>query len=68
VQVDEHDVLGALLRIGEELDFEALSSSGVAPRLRVPARGRLVTVRPSTRQRISGELPMSVQAGDLSRT
>ena len=39
----------------------SLSSIGVVPRRRVPASGRLVTVPPSTRQRISGLDPISVQ-------
>ena len=35
----------------------SLSSSGVLPRGRVPAKGRIVTVPPSTRVMISGEAP-----------
>ena len=35
----------------------AASSAGVAPRRRVPAIGRTVTVSPSSRARISGEAP-----------
>ena len=41
----------------------ARSSSGVAPRGRVPASGRTVTVPSIRRTMISGELPTSVAEG-----
>lgn len=45
----------------------AASSEGVAPRLRVPARGRLViTLLPSTRQRISGDAATRMQPRDCT--
>ena len=56
-QVHEHDVLGALLLVGQELCARRSSSSGVAPRGRVPAIGRSRPCRPSTRTSISGEAP-----------
>ena len=43
-EVDQHHVLGALLRVGEQLALDRESSSGVAPRGRVPAIGRSVTL------------------------
>ena len=58
-QVDQHHVLGALLRVGEQLASSARSSSGVRPRGRVPAIGR-TSIRPSSsRTRISGDEPIS---------
>ena len=53
-EVDEHHVLGALLRIGEQLALERASSSGVSPRGRVPAIGRTSTVPSSRRTSVSG--------------
>ena len=40
-----------------QIKIDASSSSGVAPRLRVPAMGRIVTSFPNTRTRISGDAP-----------
>jgi hypothetical protein len=42
-EVDQHQVFGALLRIGQQLGFEGLILLGVLPRGRVPAIGRTVT-------------------------
>ena len=43
-QVEQHQVLGMLLGIGQErFSASRLSSSGVAPRRMVPASGRMVT-------------------------
>ena len=57
-EVHEHEVLGALLLVGEELRAPgASSSSAVAPRGRVPAMGRVSTRPSSTRTSISGEAP-----------
>ena len=56
-EIDQHHVLGALLRIGEQFLGDAASASGVAPRGRVPAIGRSVTVSPASRTRISGDAP-----------
>ena len=43
-EVDEHDVLGALLGVGQQLGLERAVLGVVAPRRRVPASGRIVTV------------------------
>ena len=45
----------------------AVSSSGVAPRGRVPARGRVSTRRPSTRTSISGEAPATAACPSLRK-
>ena len=59
-EIDEHHVLGALLLVGAGAPpASAASSSGVAPRGRVPAIGRTVTRPPATRTSSSGELPTS---------
>jgi hypothetical protein len=48
-QVDQHHVLGALLGVGQQFGLGSLVGSGVAPRGRVPASGRMVTLcRPAT--------------------
>ena len=60
-KVDQHQVLGALLGIGEQFLLEReRPPRGVAPRRRVPAIGRTVILRAgvrSWRTRISGEAP-----------
>jgi len=43
-QVDQHHVLGALFGVVDQLDFGRLVQLGVAPRGRVPAKGRMVTL------------------------
>ena len=54
-EIEQHQVLGALLRIGEQaVGVRRASSAGVAPRGRVPAIGRIVTLPSRTRTRISG--------------
>ena len=50
-EVDEHHVLGALLLVGEQLVGDRASSSGLAPRGRVPAIGR--GARPAGRVTVS---------------
>ncbi len=53
-------MLGALLRVGEELVLvEAVAELGLARVGAFPAIGRLVTVRPSTRTSGSGDEPAS---------
>ena len=59
-EVDEHDVLGALLLVGEQVGAQAAVLGGVAPRGRVPASGRVSTLSPSTRTSGSGLEPTSV--------
>ena len=61
-QVDEHDVLGDLLRIGAQLALQLASSRSSVPRGRVPAIGRTVSSRPSRRTITSGEAPSTVRA------
>ena len=62
-QVHQHDVLGPLLGVGEQLLGQA---PGLPPRSgrggRVPASGRIVTMPSSTRTRISGELPIRAKS------
>ena len=60
-QVDEHDVLGPFLGIGQELLGQGPSSASSAPAPR-PASGRIVTMPSSTRTRISGELPIRAKS------
>ena len=60
-EVEQHQVLGAFLGVGEQLVAERLSSSGVAPRGRVPAIGRIVTSPSRTRTRISGLEPTTAK-------
>ena len=63
-EVDEHHVLGALLRVALELLGEAAASSaGVAPRGRVPAIGWVVSRSPSTWSSSSGLAPTTSNAG-----
>jgi hypothetical protein len=50
-------VLGDLLGVREQVAFELASCSGVAPRGRVPAMGRMVTLLSRRRTRISGLEP-----------
>ena len=58
-------MLGALLRIGQQLAFPARGlRSSVFPRGRVPAIGRSVTSRPSTRTITSGDAPTSVMVAE----
>ena len=64
-EVDQHQVLGELLGVGQQLGSSARSSSGVAPRRRVPAIGRTVTVPSSRRTRISGEEPTIVEVAEV---
>ena len=59
-EVDEHHVLGALLGVGQQVSAIRASSSGVAPRGRVPAIGRVDAWRPLTVSSGSGR-----RAGDL---
>ena len=61
-QVDEHDMLGSLLGVGQQLFGQRAVLGLVAPRRRVPASGRIVTVPSSTRTRISGELPINAKS------
>ena len=56
-EIDEHDVLGALLLVALELLGEPLVFVLAAPRGRVPAIGCVSTRRPSTRTSISGDAP-----------
>ena len=55
LQIDEHDVFGALLRVRSELRHLARSSPGRRLRGRVPAIGRVSMRRPMTRTRRSGD-------------
>ena len=59
-EVDEHHVLGALLLVGQQLGAIRRSSSGVAPRGRVPAIGLVADVAAGDRQQRLG-----ARAGDL---
>ena len=62
-EVEQHQVLGALLRVGEQLGRRApCPRAGVAPRGRVPAMGRMVTSPSRTRTRISGLEPATEAA------
>ena len=54
-KVEQHEMLGPLLGIGEQLLASTLSSLGVAPRGRVPAIGRIVTLPSRTLHQISGD-------------
>ena len=54
-EIEQHQMLGALLLVGQQLGFERLVlRAASAPRGRVPASGRMVTVPSRTRTRISG--------------
>jgi hypothetical protein len=64
-EVDEHDVLGALLGVGEQLVGEATSSSGVLPRGRDPAIGWVIARSPVTRTSASGEAADDVVRGPV---
>ena len=73
-EIDEHDVLGALLRIGEQLLLEReRPPRGSCRARRVPASGRTVIVPPSRRTIVSGLAPamrvrcVSPGAGGRSR-
>ena len=61
-QVDQHDVLGPLLGIGQELFGQRPVFGFVGPAARVPASGRIVTIPSSTRTKISGELPINAKS------
>ena len=57
-QVHQHHVLGALLGVGQQLALQAAHPRpALVPRGRVPAIGRSVARRPSSRTNISGEAP-----------
>ena len=56
-EVDEHDVLGALLLVRFSSSASRTSSSSFRPRGRVPAIGCVSMLTPSTRTSISGEEP-----------
>ena len=58
-EVHEHEVLGPLLRVGEELLLQRRVLRGVAPRRRVPASGRMAAVPSRTFTCTSGEAPKS---------
>ena len=65
-QVDEHNMFGPFLRIGEQfLRQPLIFFFGFASR-RMPARGRMVTRSPSTRTMISGELPTRHSGPDFT--
>ncbi len=53
-EVEQLHVLGDFLLVGQEFLLEREVLGGVAPRLRVPAIGRTVTMSSSSRARISG--------------
>ena len=58
-EIEQHQVLGQLLRVRQQLRRQASSSAGVSPRGRVPAIGRMVTLPSRSRTRISGLEPTS---------
>ena len=62
-QVDEHDVLGDLLRVLDSSAAMRRSSSSVRPRRRVPAIGREMTVPSSSCTSGSGDEPTRVTPG-----
>ncbi len=68
-EVDQHDVLGALFRVGEQLRREGAIGVGIdSPRRRVPAIGRVTSRSPVFFTSISGEAPMSATSGNSSST
>ncbi len=56
-EVHEHEVLGPLLLVGQQLARDRVVVPPVVARGRVPAIGRVSTLLPSTRTSISGEAP-----------
>ena len=57
-KIEQHQMLGALLGIGEKFLGQGAVLGGVSPRRRVPAIGRMVTLPSRTLTRISGDEPM----------
>lgn len=66
-EVDEHDVLGALLGVRQQpLDGELVAAASPLRRA-VPAIGRMVAVRPSSRRNSSGLAPTTTRPAIGSR-
>jgi hypothetical protein len=64
-QVDQHDMLRALLGVGEQLGGDRGVLSGRGPRGRVPAIGRSVIVVPDSPHEDLGEAPDHVMIGKI---
>ena len=63
-EIEQHQMFGPLLGIGEQFASRlAASSAAVRPRGRVPAIGRIVTSPSRMRTRISGLEPVSAKPG-----